>query len=123
MTAEAQFDRGSASNPTVLPPPRNRVPTLPFALEEYAQWSCLPDGDDDIVFEAGPDIELMTRRIPRIVALPTEDGTLTREETVLLSLVDGVSPVGILVQLVGTDPDDALLLVCDLFSRGLLSFE
>ena len=106
-----------------LPTPRNRVPTIPFALEEYARWSCLPDGEDDIVFEAGPTVSKMIDRVPHVAALPDATVRLTRDETLLLSLVDGVSPVSLLVQLIGWDADLALVVLCDLFARGLVTFD
>ncbi len=105
-----------------LPPPRSALPTLPFALDEYARMSCLPDGDDDLVFEASPPIGAITSRVPYLVAKLDVDRGRTRDEALMLSLIDGVSPVGILVQLVGTDADAAIVTVCDLYARGLVEF-
>jgi hypothetical protein len=106
-----------------LPPPRDRVPTLPYELEEYARWSCLPDEEDDLVFTAGPVLGEMTSRIPHVVRGATDGAQLSTCEMVLLSLVDGVSPVSLLVQLTDGAPEDALVVMCDLYARGLVAFD
>ena len=36
---------------------------------------------------------------------------------------DGLSPVSVLVRLVGTDPAEALVVLCDLYARGLVAFD
>jgi hypothetical protein len=105
-----------------LPPPRDKLPTLPFELDEYARWSCLPDADDDLVFTAGPALEEITSRVPRVVAKATS-ASLSHPEALMLSLVDGLSSVSMLVRLVGTDPDEALVVLCDLYARGLVAFD
>ena len=104
-----------------LPPPRHTAPTVPFGLEEYARLSCLPDADDDLVFEAGPTLGTLLDRVPRRAATP--DGPLSRVHTLALSLIDGLSPVKLLVQLLGADEDTALVVVCDLYARGLIAFD
>jgi hypothetical protein len=105
-----------------VPPARSTLPTLPFELEEYARWSCLPDADDELVFEAGPPLAAITTRVPRLSGREDKEA-VTRLEGLLLSLVDGMSPVHILIQLVGTNPDEALVVLCDLFARGLVVFD
>jgi hypothetical protein len=97
--------------------------TLPFELDEYARRSCLPDADDDLVFTAGPALEEITCRVPRVVAKAETTERLPPPEALLLSLVDGLSPVRMIVRLVGTDPDEALVVLCDLYARGLAAFD
>jgi hypothetical protein len=106
-----------------LPPPRDRLPTLPYALEDYARWSCLPDEEDDLVFTAGPVLGEITSRVPRVVTAAASGAPLSACEAVLLSLVDGVSPVNLLVQLTDKHPEDALVVMCDLYARGLVAFD
>jgi hypothetical protein len=106
-----------------LPPMRDKLPTLPVELEEYALRSCMPDADDDLVFTAGPALEEITSRVPRVVAKPEMPDKLAPHEALLLSLVDGLSPVRMLVELVGTDRDEALVVLCDLYARGLVAFD
>jgi hypothetical protein len=106
-----------------LPPPRDRVPTLPFELEEYARWTSLPDEEDDLVFTAGPVLHEITSRIPHVTADADLSERLSQTEALLLSLVDGVSPVDLLVQLAGTDAAEALVVMCDLYARGLIRFD
>jgi hypothetical protein len=105
-----------------LPPARDKLPTLPFELEEYARWSSLPDADDELVFTAGPALAEITGRVPRVVATREVIEALTPRETLLLSLVDGLSPVSMLIEVV-TDPDEALVVLCDLYARGLVAFD
>ena len=106
-----------------LPAARNTVPTLPFDLEEYARLSCLPDADDDLVFEAGPPLAAIKTRVLRVVHKAQIIEKLTHVEALLLSLVDGTSPVSSLILRVGTDPDEALVGVCDLYARGLVTID
>lgn len=106
-----------------LPPPRDRMPTLPFELEEYARWSCLPDEEDDLVFTAGPLLGEITSRVPHVVPAAASGERLSACEAVLLSLVDGVTPVHLLVQLTDAEPEDALVVMCDLYARGLVAFD
>ena len=106
-----------------LPSPRNTLPTLPVALDEYARLSCLPDADDELVFEAGPSLGGLTGRVPYVVAPAGSKAKLARSEALLMSLIDGLSPVGILLQVIGTDPDEALVTMCDLYARGLVAFD
>jgi hypothetical protein len=106
-----------------LPPPRDKLPTLPFDLDEYARWSCLPDADDELVFTAGPALEEMHGRVPRVVDDVALEAILSPVEALMLSLVDGMSPVRILVRLVGTDMEEAWVVLCDLYARGLVAFD
>jgi len=106
-----------------LGPPRDRVPTLPFELEEYARWSCLPDEEDDLVFTAGPFLREITGRVPHVVEHAEPRERLSPCEAALLNLVDGVSPVHQLVQLAGHDVEEALVVMCDLHARGLVAFD
>jgi hypothetical protein len=105
-----------------LPPPRDRVPTLPFDLAEYARWSCLPDEEDDLVFTSGPVLHEITDRVPHVVA-DAATGDLSTTESLLLSLVDGVTPVSLLVQLAGADTEASLVVMCDLYARGLVALD
>jgi len=106
-----------------LPPARDKLPTLPFELDEYARWSSLPDADDDLVFTAGPQLAEITGRVLRVVASPELIQRLAPREALMLSLVDGLSPVSMLVELAGTDPEEALVVLCDLYARGLVAFD
>jgi hypothetical protein len=109
--------------PESLPSPRSRLPTIPFALDEYARLSCLPDADDDLVFEAGPQLATLTRRVPHVARVADRSDRLTRDEALLLSLVDGICPVSVLVEIVGGDEEEAMVAICDLYARGLVAFD
>jgi hypothetical protein len=107
----------------MLPPPRSTMPTLPFELEEYARQSCLPDADDELVFEAGPPLAAITSRVPHPVARVEIDESLSDAEAFMLSLVDGIAPVSRLIELVGVAAEEALVVICDLYARGLVAFD
>jgi hypothetical protein len=107
----------------LLPPARSKMPTLPFELEEYARLSCLPDADDELIFEAGLTLATITERVPHLSDTYEVDARLTELEALMLSLVDGTSPVSTLVELFGTGQGEALVAVCDLYARGLLAFD
>jgi hypothetical protein len=108
-----------------LPPPRDKLPTLPYDLREFAQQSCLPDADDELVFTAGPPLDQTTTKIPQL-ASPSHESAwreLETRETLLLSLIDGLSPVSMVVELAGGDPDESLVVLCDLYARGYVAFD
>jgi hypothetical protein len=106
-----------------LPPPRDKLPTLPYDLREYAQQSVLPDADDDLVFTAGLPLDAILERVPAL-GPAAADGAASLEprEALLLSLIDGLSPVSMIVDLVGGDPDESLVVLCDLYARGFVAF-
>jgi hypothetical protein len=107
-----------------LPPPRDKLPTLPHDLREYAQLSCLPDADDDLVFTAGLPLVGITERIPEFGPAAVARGTtgLEPREALLMSLIDGLSPVSMVVDVAGGDPDESLVILCDLYARGYVAF-
>jgi hypothetical protein len=106
-----------------LPPPRDKLPTLPYDLRAYAQRSCLPDADDELVFTAGLPLEEMTERVPRLAWKALDAGReLDPREVLLLSLVDGLSPARMLIELAEADPKEALVVLCDLYARGYVEF-
>lgn len=108
-----------------LPPARDKMPTLPFDLSGYAKWSSLPDEEDDLEFTAGPPLEEIKHRIPRLAVTPFDlvGYALQPREICLLSLLDGLSPVTMLIELAGGDAAESLVVLCDLHARGLIAFE
>lgn len=108
-----------------LPPAREKMPTPPFDLSGYARWSSLPDGEDDLEFTAGPPLEEIKHRVPRLAVAPSDlvGYALQPREACLLSLLDGLSPVSMLVELAGAFPEESLVVLCDLHARGLIAFE
>jgi len=123
MHAEAQLEPVAPAVDAALPPPRDRLMTPPFELDEYAFWSALPDADDELEFTAGPLLEEITEKVPRVVPNAEVQERLHPREAHLLSLVDGLSPVTMLLDLVGSDKDEALVVLCDLHARGLVAFD
>ena len=111
--------------PLLLPPARDKMPTLPFDLSGYAQWSSLPDEEDDLEFVAGPPLQEIKHRVPRLAIDPSllVGYALRPREACLLLLLDGLSPVSMLVDLMGEDAEESLVVLCDLHARGLIAFE
>jgi hypothetical protein len=107
-----------------LPPPRDKLPTLPYDLRAYAQESCLPDADDELVFTAGPPLDQFTGRVPKVASKALAPGLrLEPREVLLLSLIDGLSSVSMVVDLAGGDRDESLVVLCDLYARGYVALE
>ncbi len=109
-----------------LPPARDRLPTLPEDLADYALLSSLPDADDELIFSAGsagPALSEMTERVPRISATADVRAGLSHREALLLSLIDGLCPVSMVLDLAGTDRDETMVMLCDLYARGFVAFD
>ena len=136
---------------------RDRMPTIPCDLSEYARLHTGPDeelGDffDEGLFLAGisPDevtpaplgsyepamffqartvdelttdllIDLWRTDVPRIT---TESATLVDDvEIWMLSMIDGRSSVGRLIERSGMGADDFLDRLCDLSARGVVTLD
>jgi hypothetical protein len=105
-----------------LPPMRDKLPTLPYDLREYAQQSVLPDADDELVFTAGLPLDAILERVPALGPSAADTAALEPRESLLLSLIDGLSPVSMIVDLVGGDTEESLVVLCDLYARGYVAF-
>lgn len=125
------------------PPPRDRLPTIPEDLTEYAWIHTGPpsiEGDrerdpfawasqEEILFREGSVDELTTgllmdlwhSDVPRIVAEDT--AVVDEREAAVLSLMDGHSTVGTLLESSGLSVADLLDTLCELCARGVVELD
>jgi hypothetical protein len=136
--------RGTAAEarPRFAPPPmRDRLPTLPFDLTEYARihtgpesWSAHADhvldelGADfvDALFDemaSGPLVGIHGTDVPHVAVCVTEPDVspMTDEESIVFGLIDGRSCVEDLLAIAGMPPAEVLAAFCTLCARGMVS--
>jgi hypothetical protein len=120
----------------VLHPMRDRLPTLPQDLSEYARLACGPrswtaepdigelpeDSFDDI--EAGPLLGVRPSDIPRLAAsVDDEETKLEHREKFILGLLDGSTNVEQVLDIAGLPFAEALAILCDLCARGIVKMD
>lgn len=113
--------------------PRDRLPTLPCDLSEFARdntgplsWSTHPNAEllsswalgdpasasmTELLSEIGPD------DVPRVVAAPSE---LSPREAAVVSAIDGRSTLERMVDTIDLPAGELLEIVCSLCARGLI---
>jgi len=116
-----------------LPPMRDRLPTLPFDLSEYARETCGPESwsnyeaadptFDEEEMVSGPLLAMRRSDVPR-VALSTEECIeegLDHRAGFILSLLDGCSNVETVLDVAGLPEQETLEVLCDLCARGIVT--
>ena len=123
------------------PPSRDRLPTLPEDLSEYAwihtgppSWSreaaasealeASPPGDEPSALDtitAGLLLDLWHSDVPHIVAPVTT--VVDESELRLLSLMDGETTIGTLLESSGLPLANLLGSLCELCARGVVSLD
>ena len=115
-----------------LPPMRDRLPTLPIDLSEYARENCGPDSwsafEAEPVFDesdmvSGPLLGVRRSDVPR-VAVTTEacvEQGLDHRAGFILSLLDGCSTVDTVLDVAGLPEQETLEVLCDLCARGIVT--
>jgi hypothetical protein len=119
-----------------IPPMRERLPTLPHDLSEYARqetgpdsWSASADTRpwDEVVepvrIEAGPMIEVRKTDVPRVVAKLLEIATLEPRERAVISALDGRKSLGTILRAWALPEAEVIEVLCELFARGLVVFD
>src|SRR5262245_61876219 len=115
-----------------LPPMRDRLPTLPIDLSEYARETCGPESwsateadpaldESDMI--SGPLLGVRRSDVPK-VALSTEecfDQSLDHRAGFILSLLDGCSNVETVLDVAGLPEQETLEVLCDLCARGIVT--
>jgi len=120
---------------------RDRLPTLPFDLSEYARvqtgpasWSARVDdgaleawaSDDDGVASRTTALlaAIGPTDVPRVVAAPSGTAQhVSHREAFVIASVDGQSNVDALVDLVDLPAGEVLAIVCSLAARGILAVD
>jgi hypothetical protein len=119
------------------PPPRDRLPTIPYDLSEYAReqtgpssWSAQSDApplhDDPLRgLASGQLLDVSPSDIPSVAPMHMEEEArrIDHREAFVLSLIDGQSTVGDILERVGSPDAEALGVLCDLCARGVITLD
>lgn len=116
------------AKPYVPPPMREKYPTLPYDLSEYARLHTGPGSwTDETIDQAsivsGPMLRWSDVLRITITAEEFREHALDRREALILSVVDGARTVESVCEVAGLPEDEALALLCDLRERGVLAVE
>ena len=139
MQIEARSEVVRTSESYDAPPPRDRLPTLPEDLSEYAwihtgppSWSDDPPSGHDVVADtasepnalddmtAGLLIDLWHSDVPNVTYL---EAVVNEQEARLLSFIDGRATIGTLLEVSGLPLPDVLGILCELCSRGVVTLD
>ena len=147
MQIEARSEVVRTSEGYEAPPPRDRLPTLPEDLTEYAwihtgppSWSeDRPSHDEDGIQEARTDAETASEQsaldditagllvdlwhsdVPTLAA--SVETVVDEREARLLSFVDGQATIGTLLEVAGLPTPDVLGIMCELCARGVITLD
>ncbi len=121
------------------PPPRDRLPTLPEDLSEYAwihtgppSWSDDPPSGHDVVaatssepsplddMTAGLLVDLWHSDVPNVTCAKA---IVDEQEARFLSLLDGRATIGTLLEISGLPLPDVLGMLCELCARGVITLD
>jgi hypothetical protein len=130
-------------------PPRDRMPTLPEDLSEYAwihtgpeSWSNMSAeselelGDDDLLdfdaetsseqraldaLSAGRLVDLWHSDIPKVIA--KIDDIVDEREAAIVALIDGRATIGMLLETSGLPLPDVLGAIGELCTRGVIDLD
>lgn len=138
-----EMDARDARATELYEPPRDRMPTIPEDLTEYAWIHTGPpsvEGDrerepfawaseEEVLFREGSVDEITTgllidlwhSDVPHIVTYDT--AVIDEREACVLSLMDGHSTVGVLLESSGLPVADLLDTLCDLCARGVVELD
>lgn len=139
MLIDARTEPLSGGETYEAPPPRDRLPTLPEDLSEYAwvhtgppSWSSEPfaapaedvteseqSALDDI--SAGLLVDLWHSDVPTV--LGAVEAIIDEREAHLLSLMDGRATIGTLLETSGLALPDVLGALCELCARGVVGLD
>ena len=145
LQIEARSEVVRTSESYEAPPPRDRLPTLPEDLSEYAWIHTAPPswsedhpsdgGDEEDVLEAelaneqsaldeitaGLLVDLWHSDVPNVVT--SVETVVDEREARILSLVDGRATIGTLLEVSGLPLPDMLGVLCELCARGVISLD
>ena len=124
-------------------PSRDRLPTLPYDLTEYARESTGPasysahpqadllaawalDGHIDPTYARATDllVDIAPEDVPCVVLMPEEVAHLvSHREAFVIASIDGQSTLDALAYTVDLPAGEVLAIVCDLCARGLVTLD
>lgn len=122
---------------------RDRLPTLPHDLSEYARdntgptsWSAHPDAEmlSAWVLEAHDEpaytrstallVDLLPTDVPRVIVTgPLAVGHVSHREAYVLASIDGHSTIDTLLDLVDLQAGEVLAIVAGLCARGIVAID
>jgi hypothetical protein len=125
-----------------VPPPRDRLPTLPEDLSEYAwihtgppSWTgeAAPEllSDEDIISDDEPSpldamtsellLDLWHSDVPTVIA--STESIVDEREAWIVALIDGRATIGALLETSGLPLPDVLGSICELSARGIIDLD
>jgi hypothetical protein len=139
LDIDVASEGGRTSQSYEAPPPRDRLPTLPEDLSEYAwlhtgppSWTeDHPERDElaDSFGEQGPLdemtagllVDLWHSDVPHVMSAITT--VVDEHEARILSLMDGQTTIGALLETSGLPLPDLLGNLCELCARGVVKLD
>ncbi len=145
MQIEARSEVVRTGESYDAPPPRDRLPTIPEDLSEYAwihtgppSWSDDRPSERDVELDtvhaqmsreqsaldamtAGLLVDLWHSDVPSVVA--AVETVVDEREARILSLVDGRATVGMLLEMSGLALSEMLGVLCELCARGVIALD
>ena len=108
------------------PPVRDRLPTIPHDLSEYARSETGPDLQDDPLrsLTAGPLVDLWPSDVPSVVGTAQAHAErVDHREAFVLSLLDGESSLEELAAAADLPGAEILTVICELCARGIVTLD
>jgi hypothetical protein len=110
------------------PPVRDRLPTIPHDLSEYARLETGPSAeasDDPLrAMTAGPLVDVWPTDIPCVTGSAVQHvAGLDHREAFVLSLLDGESTLASMLDAIDLPGAEVLAIVCDLCARGVVTLD
>jgi hypothetical protein len=109
------------------PPVRDRLPTIPHDLTEYARRETGPtlDHDDPLrAMTSGRFVDVWPTDVPCVTGKAVEHAArVDHREAFVLSMLDGESTIETMLEAVDLPGAEVLAIVCDLCARGIITLD
>ena len=108
------------------PPVRDRLPTIPHDLSEYARAETGPEllRDPLSALTSGPLIDLWPSDVPSVIGPPRAYAErVDHREAFVLSLLDGESSLEELAAAADLPGAELLAIICELCARGIVALD
>ena len=121
------LERNAAPRRYEAPPVRDRLPTIPHDLSEYArmQTGPSPEGDDGpLRATTGSLVDAWPTDVPCVIGSAAEHAAeVDHREAFVLSMLDGESTLGSMLDVLDLPGPEVLAIVCDLCARGIVTLD
>jgi hypothetical protein len=111
------------------PPVRDRLPTIPHDLSEYARIQTGPSPeahhDDPLhAMTSGPLVDVWPTDVPCVTGSAAQHAAyLDHREAFVLSMLDGESSLASMLDAVDLPGAEVLAIICDLCARGIVTLD